>query len=243
MAGMIKSASRFARTFITLTVVVVLLFVIAAPVLADETQGDLAPEMDVFVQTSDTTRLFLQANLIRNLTENSTNGSVGVHFDMTVKPIFRRRLREADWERDRYFWIRIGYQYSGNLDSDKGSSIENRGVLEGTARAALPFEFWLVNRIHVDLRFMDGDYSQRYRERLGFERKVVVGGVSAVPYAEAEFYYDTRYYAWNRQFYQAGAEVELTEHWRIEPYYARQNDQRSSPTHLNRIGLILKTYW
>jgi len=241
---MIRSASRWVQTFITLIVAGGLLFVAAARVLAaDETQADYAPEVDVFVKVTETTRLFFQTTLTQNTTENTTNGSVGVHYDITLKPILRRQLREADWERDRYFWIRIGYQYSGDLLSDKGSSIENRGVLETTGRAPLPFEFWLYNRIHVDLRFIDGDYSQRYREKVGIERQVVVLGVTAVPYVEAEFYYDTRFYAWNRQYYQTGAEIALAEHWRIEPYYARQNDQRSTPAHLNRIGLILKTYW
>ena len=241
---MIKNDSRFACAISALIIAGGLLFVAAAPALAaDETQADYAPEVDVFVKVTETTRLFFQTTLTQNTTENTTNGSVGVHYDITLKPILRRQLREADWERDRYFWIRIGYQYSGDLLSDKGSSIESRGVLEATGRASLPFEFWLVNRIHVDLRFTNGEYSQRYRERLGIERQVVVGGVTAVPYAEAEFYYDTRFYAWNRQFYQTGAEIELTDHWRIEPYYARQNDQRSTPAHLNRIGLILKTYW
>jgi hypothetical protein len=241
--GIIKSDSRGARAFITLTVAVAVLFVIAAPVLSDDTQADLVPEMNVFVKLSDTTRLFFLANLTRNLTEGTTDGAVGVHLDMTLKPIFRRQLHEADWERDRYFWVRIGYQYSGNLVGEEGASNENRGIVEATGRAPLPFEVWLVNRLHVDLRFIDGDYSKRYREKLGVERVLSVGGVTAVPYAEAEFFYDARFYAWNRQVYQAGAEVELAEHWRIEPYYARQNDQRSSPAHINRIGIILKTYW
>jgi len=50
---LIKSDSRCARTFITLTVAVALLFVVAAPVLADDTQADLVPEMNVFVKLSD----------------------------------------------------------------------------------------------------------------------------------------------------------------------------------------------
>jgi hypothetical protein len=59
----------------------------------------------------------------------------------------------------------------------------------------------------------------------------------------AEVFYDTRFGAWNRQRYQAGVEIELTEHVRIEPYYLRQEDQRSSPAHLDRIGLVLKFYY
>jgi hypothetical protein len=67
-----------------------------------------------------------------------------------------------------------------------------------------------------------------------------VGGVTLVPYAQAEVFYDTRFGAWNRQLYQAGVELEITKHWRIEPYYAREEDQRSSTAHVDRVGLVLK---
>jgi len=72
--------------------------------------------------------------------------------------------------------------------------------------------------------------------RAGF----TVGGVTLVPYAQAEVFYDTRFGAWNRQLYQAGVELEITKHWRIEPYYAREEDQRSSTAHVDRVGLVLK---
>ena len=56
-------------------------------------------------------------------------------------------------------------------------------------------------------------------------------------------FYDTRFGAWNRQVYKTGVEIELTKHWRIEPSYARQEDQKSSPAHINSFGLVLKSYW
>jgi len=63
-----------------------------------------------------------------------------------------------------------------------------------------------------------------------------------VPYAQAEVFYDTRYDIWNRQLYQLGAEIELSKHWRVEPYLARQNDSRSSSGNVDRMGLVLKYY-
>ena len=63
-----------------------------------------------------------------------------------------------------------------------------------------------------------------------------------VPYAQAEAFYDTRFDTWNRALFQFGAEVELTKQWRLEPYYARQNDSRSSPASVNRVGLVLKYF-
>ena len=45
--------------------------------------------------------------------------------------------------------------------------------------------------------------------------------------------------AWDWR-YQAGAELALTRHWRIEPYYARRENQHAAA--INRIGFIVKTY-
>ena len=102
-------------------------------------------------------------------------------------------------------------------------------------------------KVHVDLfetavaQSMDLP-SQRYRYRLGVEREVKMGTMVTVPYAQAEFYYDTRYDSWNRRLYQAGAEIELSRRWRIEPYIARQNDESSTSGNVDRVGLVLKYY-
>jgi len=39
-----------------------------------------------------------------------------------------------------------------------------------------------------------------------------------------------------------GAEIAIDDRWRIEPYFARRNDQRSEPAHVNAIGLALKYF-
>ena len=228
---------------VALTVAATALLAVAAPAPAGDTQAQFIPEVDAYLRLSDRTRLFFLGSLSQNLSESTTDGAVGVHLDITLAPLLRRQLRDADWERERYLWIRIGYQRLGSLDGRENGSIENRGILEATARVPLPLDVWLVNRFRTDLRDLNGDFSARLRYRLGIEREFTVGGVALVPYARAEVFYDTRFGAWNRQRYQAGVEVELTKHWRVEPYYARQEDQRSSPAHLDQIGLILKTYW
>lgn len=214
----------------------------AGPAGAGDSSAEFLPELNGFVKLDKTTRLFLLASLTQGLTEGRTDGQLGVHLDITLAPILRRQLREANWERERYLWVRIGYQVIGSLDDREDSTLEHRGIVEATARVPLPLELWLVNRARVDLRDVDGDFSQRFRYRLGFEREMTVGGVTLVPYAQAEVFYDTRFGAWNRQLYQAGVEIELSERWRIEPYYARQEDQRSSMAHVDQVGLVLKYY-
>lgn len=243
LADWFERALRWMGAAIALTVTGAIFPVLVAPVLAGEMQTELVPEINAFVKLSTTTRLFFRADLTRNLSEDTTDGAIGVNLDVTIKPIFRRDLHEADWERNRYLWFRIGYQLSGNLNGEGWGSTEDRGIIEATGRAPLPLIFWVVNRLRVDLRYMETDFSARFRERLGIERQVVAFGVITVPYAEAEVSYDTRYDAWNQQRYQAGAEIGLNEHWRIEPYYARQENQRASPAHLNVVGFIVKSYW
>ena len=215
---------------------------VGGPARAGDHSAEFVPELNGFIKLDETKRLFLLADLTEGLTEGRTDGELGVHLDITLAPIFRRHLREANWERDRYLWVRIGYQLIGGLDDREESVVEHRGILEATVRVPLPAEVWLANRGRVDLRDIDGDFSSRLRYRAGLEREVAIGGVTAVPYLQAEVFYDTRFGAWNRQLYQAGVEIELSERWRIEPYYARQEDQRSSPAHLDRIGLVLKFY-
>jgi hypothetical protein len=226
-----------------LTLAAILLLTSLTVAQAGDTQAEFVPELNTYLKLSENTRLFFIGSLTQGLSEPATDGEVGAHLDITFAPILRPRLRHADWERDRYLWLRIGYRLLGDLDNRESGFVEHRGVIQLTARAPLPWEVWLVNRVGVDLRDMNGDFSTRFREQLGIEREITVGGVTLVPYAQAEVLYDTRFGAWNRQIYQAGVEIELTSHVRIEPYYARQEDQRSSTAHLNRAGLVLKLYW
>ena len=215
---------------------------VACPARAGDSRTEFVPEVDAYVKLGERTRLFLFGALNQGLSDGATDGTVGVHLDVTLMPIFRPRLREADWERERYLWVRLGYVLAGSLDEPDNTPLEHRMVFEATGRAALPFEVWLVTRERVELRDIGGEVSARFRSRLRLEREVTVGGVTLVPYAQAEVFYDTRFGAWNRQRYQAGAEIEITGSWRIEPYYARQEDQRSSLAHVDQIGLVLKYY-
>lgn len=216
---------------------------VAGPAPAGDSRAEFVPEANVYVRLDDRVRLFILADLARGLSDGGTDGGLGIHVDVTLMPVFRRRLREADWERERYLWLRVGYRLIGSgLEDPDEATVEHRGIVEATGRVALPDDFWLVNRGRVDLRDIDGDFSARLRYRLGIEREVTLGGVTFVPYAQAEVFYDTRFGAWNRQRYQIGTEIELSKSWQIEPYYSRQEDQRSSPAHVDRMGLVLKYY-
>jgi Protein of unknown function (DUF2490) len=236
---MLTTTSRYYRILLTLVVFAALF----EPAWAEDHHDELVPELNVFINLSKQIRLFLLGDVTQGFSPNFTDGELGAHLDFTLKPILRRELRQGDWERSRYLWVRAGYVVSGDLDDRDEGSTTHMILLEATTRLELPGQIWLVNRARVDFRDIDGETSQRYRLRLGIEREFTVCGVVMVPYAQAEIFHDTRFDVWNRQLYQVGVEIELTKHWRIEPYVARQNDSRSASGNVNRLGLVLKTYF
>jgi hypothetical protein len=204
---------------------------------------EVVPELNAYVKLSDRARLFLLADVSRTSPDDATNGEIGIHFDYSVPPLLRSDLREADWARDRYLWFRVGYRRIASIDDRDDGTRENRVLLEGTARFKLPHAVWLANRLRIDLRDANDKRSNRYRYRLGAEREfATAAGTPFVPYAQAEWFYDTRFSAWSRQRFQAGVEVELDTTWRIEPYYAYDKDTKPSRATVNRLGLVLKYY-
>jgi len=221
---------------------------VAAPAWAEgdsEASGshELVPEFNGYFKLDDRSRLFLLADVSRVSPDDVTNGELGVHFDYTLMPILRPGLRDAEWERNRYLWVRVGIRRLGSIDGRDDGTRETRLLLEVTARFELPAAAWLVNRVRWDLRDVDGTHSNRYRYRIGVEKELKLAGTTPiVPYAQAEWFYDTRFDAWSRQRYQLGAEVELDKSWRIEPYYAYDKDKFPSAKGLSRLGLVLKYY-
>jgi hypothetical protein len=120
---------------------------------------------------------------------------------------------------------------------------ENRSVVSVYAKAPLPAEVWLEGRARVDLRWIDGDNSTRYRFKVEATREFTVREHTVVPYANVEWFYDTRYDSWARTVYQLGAEVTVDKHFRYEIYLARQNDRQPTELSVNALGLVAKWYY
>ncbi len=213
-----------------------------------QTRSEFWPGFDAYLKLNPRTRLYLMAASVRardpgTESGDQREGTLGAHLDIALKPIFRRKLaQKGDWERERYLWARVGYQYTSTLGHTEDPSREHLGIVELTARSPLPGGFWAVGRARADFRDVNGEYSTRPRLRLQIEREVRIFRVETVPYVNAEGFYDTRYDTVNRQRYQAGIEFVLNKRWRIEPYYTRQNDQCPQTRQLNAFGLTVKYY-
>ena len=55
--------------------------------------------------------------------------------------------------------------------------------------------------------------------------------------------YDTRYHGLSRMLYQPGAEITIDPHFRLELYYARQEDRLPERESVNALGLVAKWYY
>ena len=211
----------------------------------------LLPEVDAFLKVDERTRIFLYTSSTFSKSSGSGDslsiqeGEAGAHVDYTLTPAVRRQLRDEDWVRSRYLWMRAGYNRARSLgEAERDDRFrENRGVFELNARS-LPLAggIDLYGRARVDLRERNDDWSRRYRLRLGAERMAEVNGRAVIPYAEAEAVYDTRYDAWSQWRYKAGAELELTRSWRIEPYFQLTANSRPEHSTTRALGLVLKFY-
>lgn len=217
----------------------------ARPARAQEdTRNEFWPEVDVYAGLNDWSRLYLLATLTRAEEVDYREASVGAHVDFFLKPVLRPWLRDtADVHRRRFFSFRLGYRYAQALGKDADSYREHRPILEATGRYYLPGRFVVLNRSRLDLRWVNGEYSWRYRNRSRIEREVPAWSGALNPYVMVEFYYDSRHDAWIRERYFAGLEWPIGKRSVLDTYYVRQDDSRSSPAHVNAFGVALNLFY
>ncbi|MFN7986589.1 MAG: hypothetical protein U0529_03895 [Thermoanaerobaculia bacterium] len=150
---------------------------------------------------------------------------------------------EQDWRQRRYLWIRIGYDHVFKQSGEERSTPEDRGIVAVMGRAYLPANILFEGRTRVDLRWIGGDYSTRYRLRGELNRDFTVLGAATNAWLQAEAFYDTRYDGWARDLYQVGAEITLTDHFRVEPSLARQVDRLPEKSGLWAVALVARWYY
>jgi hypothetical protein len=199
------------------------------------------PEANIYRHLSPSTRLyFVAAYATAGKEAKSRTLDFAGYFDLTLKPILLPSLLEQDWRGKKFLWARIGYDYVLKGEDGVRATPEDRGIVALHARAYLPAEILLEGRARADLRWIGGDYSTRYRFRIEVNREFRWRDRSVTPYFQAETFYDTRYDGWARQLYQVGAECQLTKHFRVEPYMARQLDPLPDDTGLYALGFVAR---
>ncbi|HEY2853313.1 MAG TPA: DUF2490 domain-containing protein [Gemmatimonadaceae bacterium] len=130
-------------------------------------------------------------------------------------------------------FLRTGFRYIWSITDTPYD--EKRALFEATIPATTG-RLRFRNRTEVELRWLFGVPSQRYRDRLRVERDVNVRWLRRlVPYATYEMYYDTRYRALSRTGYRVGAVLTFTPNVGFEITELRQDNRFGSPRHVNAL--------
>jgi uncharacterized protein DUF2490 len=130
------------------------------------------------------------------------------------------------------------YRWIANQSRRDHHTQESRPQVDVILRIPLLWRFDINDRNRFEFRWMDGQPSQRYANRMLLEHPLALAKKRLTPFAGVEWFYDTRYHAWNKTRYSAGVRLPITPHMEISPYYLRQNDSRSVPGHVNALAMI-----
>lgn len=200
------------------------------------------PEVDVYVKINPKMRLYFSAAGTKENGE-STDADFGASIDLHVKPLVKlkqdRGTRE-DESKSKLLLLRAGFHF---LPSRQGPA-ESRIALDAIPRVPLKAGAVASVRNRVELRFINGEFSWRFRHRLGIERTFAIRTYDITPYVRAEFYYDRVYKKWSRTALTAGCVFPIRKRSEIEAYYEHQNRTEKSPNRqLNAIGIQLNLYF
>jgi len=126
-------------------------------------------------------------------------------------------------------------------------------ITEQTLRFPLKEQILLTDRNRQDFRWMRGDFSFRYRNRLTVEKEYHLFGRPLTPYGSAEVYFDSRFSTFNRYRFVGGIQISKkpAQPWlhilrkeRVwDIYYLRQEDTRSEPKHVNALGITFSIHF
>lgn len=220
-----------------------LLLVAASAVNAQEpaTRNEFWPEIDVYINLKPKIRLFLLGTASKSVEDGELfnarafESQVGVH---------------VDYIPNHHVILRAGYRFGSSVGETSEPFREHRLLTEQTLRKMLPGDLLLSDRSREDFRFLKGDFSFRYRNRVTIEREFQLKKRTITPYISGELFYDTRYDIWNRNRWAAGVQTALRRgpvrklllpkrQVILDLYYLRQNDSRSDTPHVNAVGASL----
>jgi hypothetical protein len=231
---------------ITLILFCLLLAVGEADAQSDsDTSNEIWPEVQVFFDVKPKVRIFLLGTVSTSVEDGE------VLRGQAYEALFGAHL---DYLPNDNFFLRTGYRFITSLD-ESAPSKEHRIVIEQHFRKMLKGDVLLSDRNREDYRFINGDFSFRYRNRVTLEREFIIKDRALTPYASGEIFYDSRFNTWNRNRYAFGVVLPIRRRYAalkmlfpkrdvtVDIYYMRQNDSRSSTPHVNALGLAFQIHF
>src|ERR1700752_2862771 len=127
------------------------------------TRNEFWPEIDVYINVKPKVRLYLIATVSKSVEDGEIRNAQGFEAQIGA---------HIDYIPNEHIILRTGYRYGTSVGDSHDSFKEHRLLTEQTLRKMLPGGLLLSDRNREDFRFVDGDFSFRYRNRVTIEREV-----------------------------------------------------------------------
>jgi len=205
-------------------------------------ESEFASEVDLHLQLSPSLRLLIYPGLEQgtSFSYHQVYGAAGIGYQL--KQIAKPHLENIDPDKERYFVFAAGYEYLRTSQSGKTTD-EDRVVLDGTLGFRPISGILTRDRSWIELRWVNGKYSTRYRNRLILEQDFVTHGLRWTPYAFAEVFYDGSKSSWNQEWFSGGVQWPYKKRFMLDTHYRRQHCTTCNPTDVNLAGVALNFYF
>ena len=219
---------------------IVLLFVVTAAgtrgvATAQDTKFEVWPELDVWKTIEPNLNLLFIEAITRSREIKYTDVQSWANIDYRWFPqeIYPLALS-----------FRAGYLYASEITDSPEPYKEHRAVADITPRYNLANDVILFDRNRVEFRWVNSDYSTRYRNRLRLEYRPTVEEKLITAYFSFEMVDDYTLHKWSRNYIQVGLEVPLAWFVSLEVSFCRQNSSGSSaPAHVNALGTVVAFFF
>jgi Protein of unknown function (DUF2490) len=242
-ARLLTEGPELRRAFRTGWLALVLLMLFCRIASAESTeQTEFLPEISAYLKLNPYIRVSFMAKDTRE-GGDSTEAEIGPSVNVYLKPLVRLKTITAfdlDDAKSRPLVLTAGY----NFVSSPNSPSTNRMIVAVTSNLPIKTDLLLTDRNRADLDWSNGTFTWRYRNKPSLERTFAIHSYHLIPYASAEFYYESQYSKFSTTELYAGTNLPLGKHVQIDPYYEHQNNTGKKPNkQVNILGLTLNLYF
>ena len=205
--------------------------------------AQLLPEIDTYLKLNPDVRISFQAKETRE-GGDPTQAEIGPSIDFYLKTFSKLVQKitalDLDDSKKRFLVFSAGYRYLPSPNSPP----ENRTELVATFHVPAKGRFLISDRNREDLDWSHGNFSWRYRNRPTVERTLWIHSYRFIPYASAEFFYESQYQKWSTTSVYAGCLFPVKKHVQFDFYYEHENNTGKRPNQqINSLGLVLTLYF
>src|SRR6202789_4434574 len=205
-------------------------------------QTEFLPEVDAYLKLNAYIRVSFLAKDTRE-GGDPTQASIGSSVDFYLKPLIKlKRITAFDLNdaKSRPLVLTAGY----NFVSAPNAPSTNRVIIAATSHLPIKADLLLTDRNRADLDWSNGAFTWRYRNKPSLQRTFAISSYHLMPYASAEFYYESQYSKFSTTELYAGTNLPVGKHLEFDPYYEHQNNTGKKPNkQVNALGLTLNLYF